>query len=393
MTAERRVRVAVAGLGGIGLMHAQNVARHPRAELVAVASATPERAASVAGELGPGVVALSHDELPASDVEAVVLCCRAREHVKYALPLLKAGKHLLVEKPGAITLADHDRLAAAAAAAAGSILQIAYMRRFDPLFSEARRIVAAGAIGEPLVVRMTSRDVDFDAGEDPFPPGEDPADTGGFALDMAVHDYDTACWMLGQRPVRVSVARQALAHPALLELGDFDNGIITVEFDGGGIATSHISRTCAFGHDIRAEIMGREGSVFVGNGAEGTGVTVLDARSGSRFPGDYQARFADAFRAEIAHFLDGCAAVLSGAGDARGVSVASGDGPPFAAATLDDDRRAVEIGVAARASALQQRPLAVGEDWPWTAVPGAPDETDAADEADAAASGQAGRAA
>ena len=151
------------------------------------------------------------------------------------------------------------------------------MRRFDPLFREAHERVAAGAIGEPLVVRMTSRDQEF-------PPGEDPADTGGFMLDMAAHDYDTACWMLGQRPVRVSADRQALVHPQLLEVGDLDNAIVTVAFDGGGLATSHISRTCAFGHDIRAEIMGREGSIFVGNGAEGTGITLLDARSQDRFP-------------------------------------------------------------------------------------------------------------
>jgi scyllo-inositol 2-dehydrogenase (NAD+) len=336
----------VAGLGGIGLMHAGNVAGQEGAELVAVASGSFERAASVASGLGAGVKPLSHDDLASSDdVDAVVLCCRAREHVKYAVPLLEAGKHVLLEKPGATTLADHDRLRAAADAADG-VLQIAYMRRFDPLFSEAQRLVSAGAIGEPLVVRMTSRD-------DEFPAGEDPADTGGFLLDMAVHDYDTARWILGQRPVRVSAERQALVHPQLLEVGDLDNAIVTVSFDGGGLATSHISRTCAYGHDIRAEIMGREGSIFVGNGADGLGVTVLDASSGNRFPRDYQARFRDAFRAEIAHFVGLCA----GAGDAsRG-----------AAAGLDDDRLAVETGIAARASAVQERPLAIGEDWPWSA--------------------------
>ena len=265
-----------------------------------------------------------------------------------------------MEKPGATTLATHDRLAAAAAAAAGSLFQIGYMRRFDPLFREAHERVAAGAIGEPLVVRMTSRDQEF-------PPGEDPADTGGFMLDMAAHDYDTACWMLGQRPVRVSADRQALVHPQLLEVGDLDNAIVTVAFDGGGLATSHISRTCAFGHDIRAEIMGREGSIFVGNGAEGTGITLLDARSQDRFPIDYQARFQDAFRTEIAHFIAACAVALSGAGVDTAIATANarfGD-----AATLDDDRMAVQTGVAARASAVQERPLAVGTDWPWTAQP------------------------
>jgi scyllo-inositol 2-dehydrogenase (NAD+) len=340
-----RVRVAVAGLGGIGLMHAQNVARDEGARLVAVASATPQRAAEVAVGLGAGVQALSHEALAAAeDVEAVVLSCRATEHVKYAVPLLEAGKHVLLEKPGATKLADHDRLRAAAEAAPGSLLQIAYMRRFDPLFSEAQRLVAAGAIGDPLVVRMTSRD-------EGFPAGEDPADTGGFLLDMAVHDYDTARWILGQRPVRASAERQALVHRQLLEVGDLDNAIVTITFDGGGLATSHISRTCSFGHDIRAEIMGREGSIFVGNGAEGSGVTILDARSRDRFPCDYQARFRDAFRAEIADFVARCAA-------AHPASSAP-------AATLDDDRLAVETGIAARASAVQERPLTVGEDWPW----------------------------
>ena len=355
MTTGGQVRVAVAGLGGIGLMHAENVMRQEGAELVAVASASFERASEVAAGLGGGVKPLSHEDVAAWDeVDAVVLCCRAREHVRYAVPLLEGGKHVLLEKPGATTLADHERLRAAAAAAADRVLQIAYMRRFDPLFSEAHRLVVEGAVGEPLVVQMTSRDEEF-------PAGEDPADTGGFLLDMAVHDYDTAGWMLGQRPVRVSAGRQALVHPQLLDVGDLDNAIVTVSFNGGGLATSHISRTCAFGHDIRAEIMGSEGSIFIGNGAGGPGLTVLDASSGDRFPRDYQARFRDAFRREIAHFVATCAAVLGGAS----ASTAAAETSAGVAATLDDDRCAVETGIAARASAVQERPLAVGEDWPW----------------------------
>ena len=111
------------------------------------------------------------------------------------------------------------------AAASGSVLQIAYMRRFDPLFLEAHRLVAAGAIGgRCLSWRPAATTISIRRG---MP--EDPADTGGFLLDMAAHDYDTACWMLGQRPVRVSVTRQALVHPQLLEIGDFDNALVTVE--------------------------------------------------------------------------------------------------------------------------------------------------------------------
>jgi scyllo-inositol 2-dehydrogenase (NAD+) len=195
-----------------------------------------------------------------------------------------------------------------------------------------------------LLVLSASRDTDF-------PPDEDPADTGGFLLDMAVHDYDIAGWMLGQRPVRVSATRQGLVHPELLEVGDLDNASVTIEFDGGGIATTHISRTCAFGHDIRTEIVGAEGSVFVGNGAgAAVGVSVLDGRSARLFPVDYQDRFREAFRAEIGQFMARCS---------------DPEQAPGEAATLQSDRLAVEIGVAARASAVQGRPLEPGEDWPW----------------------------
>ena len=72
--------------------------------------------------------------------------------MKYVVPLLEAGKHVLLEKPGATTLADHDRLRAAAAAAPDSVFQIAYMRRFDPLFWRPTASSPAGAIGQPLVV-------------------------------------------------------------------------------------------------------------------------------------------------------------------------------------------------------------------------------------------------
>jgi predicted dehydrogenase len=105
---------------------------------------------------------------------------------------------------------------------------------------------------------------------------------------------------------------------------------------------THVSRTCAFGHDIRFEIVGTEGSVFVGEAGG-----VLTARDRSRFPQDFRERFRDAFRDELAAFVAACL------GDER------------RGANLADDRLAVEIGIAARASAVAGEPRAVGIDWPW----------------------------
>jgi predicted dehydrogenase len=144
----------------------------------------------------------------------------------------------------------------------------------------------------------------------------------------------------------VSVARQSLVYPELANYGDLDNGLVTIRFAAGGIAVTHVSRTSPFGHDIRCEVVGSEGSVFVRGPGDGT-AAVIDRSDASRFPSDYRERFTDAYVAELAAFVASCL----------------GTGP--AGPTLDDDRRAVATGVAARASAVAGRALAVGTDWPW----------------------------
>jgi predicted dehydrogenase len=322
----------------MGTLHAENAQRIPGAELVAVAATRPERAADLGQRLG--VPSSSYEELFASpDVDAVVLAARSVDHGRVALDVLRAGKHLLLEKPGTTSLAEHDALRAESAARPEQIVQVGYHRRFAPSFVEAHRRVQAGEVGKPLLVLITSRDTEW-------PPGEDPRDTGGFLLDMASHDYDTACWFLADEPVEVSAARQSLVHPELGELGDLDNGVVTMRFASGGLAVTHVSRTARYGHDVRCEVVGTDGSIFVrgiGDGRE----LLLDRSEAPRFPQDYRALFADAYAAELTGFVEACA------GNGR-------RGP-----TLEDDRKAVATGIAARASAVAERPLAVGEDWPW----------------------------
>jgi len=324
----------VAGLGGMGTLHARNAQRVAGAELVAVASTRREQADSAARELG--VRANSYDELfAAPDVDAIVLAARSIDHAERACEVLAAGKHLFLEKPGATSLAAHDTVLAAAQTRA--VVQVGYHRRFDRRWQEAKARIDAGEIGRPLLVVGVARDVRT-------PEPEDPRPAGGFLVDMASHDYDAARWFLGQEPVEVHAARQSAVYPELDALGDLDNAVVTVRFDGGGIASLHISRTCPWGHDVRAEVVGDEGSIFVGEPAPAAVSTRAHA---SGFPQDYRELFAAAYVAELEAFV---AAVAGGAP---------------AGAGLADDRRAVAVGVAARASAVAGRPLAVGTDWPW----------------------------
>jgi len=322
----------------MGTLHAENAQRISGAELVAVAAAREGRAEEVGRRLGVG--SCSYDELFArADVDAVVLAARSVDHGPLAVEVLRSGKHLFLEKPGSTSLAEHETLRLESAARPEQMVQVGYMRRYDAGFVEAHRRVRAGDAGTPLVILLTSRDTEW-------PEGEDPRDTGGFLLDMAAHDYDAACWLFDDEPVDVSAARQAFVYPELLAAGDLDNGVVTVRFARGGIAVSHVSRTSSFGHDIRCEVVGSDGSVFV-RGPGDSAASLIDHADAGRFPPDYRARFADAYVAELSEFVSAC-------GSERPA------GP-----TLDDDRRAVAIGIAARASAVGGQPLAVGIDWPW----------------------------
>jgi scyllo-inositol 2-dehydrogenase (NAD+) len=119
---------------------------------------------------------------------------------------------------------------------------------------------------------------------------------------------------------------------------------VVVRFDGGAFASLHISRTCPWGHDVRAEIVGDEGSLFVGLPAPSQ---LSNGEHAAGFPQDYRELFREAYVEELRAFADAC----------------RGEGEPGPG--LAEDRRAVAVGVAARAAAVDGVPRAVGEDWPW----------------------------
>jgi predicted dehydrogenase len=323
----------------MGTVHARNALGLDRVRLAAVASTRADRAVEVAAELG--VRGCSYEELfAADDVDAVVVAARSIDHARVACAALEAGKHVFLEKPGATTLADHDLLVAAAADRPNQIVQLGYHRRFDEGFAEAARRVAAGAIGEPLLVLSISRDVRTPEPEDPIP-------AGGFLVDMASHDYDLSCWMLAQEPTAVCATRQTHVFPELERLGDVDSAIVVVRFGGGGMATIHVSRTCPWGHDVRAEVVGTEGSVMIGTDVSRPGVHTVTAADAPGFPVDYRGLFRDAYVNELQAFVDACLELGPRGPDLR------------------DDRRAVAVGVAARAAAVSGGTHDVGFDWPW----------------------------
>jgi predicted dehydrogenase len=323
------------GTGFIAAVHASCAARSRDVDLVAVAGVRGRARPGKLTGLDPGVRLATIDELlEMQDVEAVLVCSRTVDHPEHAIAALAAGKHLLLEKPGAIGTDAQARIREAAASHPDLVVRVAYHRRHDARFRELARLIAAGAIGRPFAIQMESREN--------FPPGPDDLAAGGFIMDVGVHDFDTARWLLGADPQTVAVVSQR----AVYADADLDQAYITIALDGA-MAFTHLARTNTVGMDIRCEVLGEYGSVVFDRSQRNGEITLLS--TGSVFAADCREFFAETYQRQMDDFAAAC----------RGRDALN--------ATLEDDRWAVATAVAARAAATREGWLAVGPDWPWPA--------------------------
>ena len=176
---------------------------------------------------------------------------------------------------------------------------IGHVRRFDSGHVEAKRFIAAGAIGKPLVFRAISGDVD------PPPPSfADPAVSGGLLLDAMYHDLYISRWLMADEVARVYAEGGALVDPAVGAVGDVDNAVVTLRFLGGAMAVLFASRTTRYGHDLRVEVIGEEGAVQIGRFRQ-TPVRLLDRRGVHHdMPWTTPDRLGEAFVAELQAFVN-----------------------------------------------------------------------------------------
>jgi scyllo-inositol 2-dehydrogenase (NAD+) len=208
----------------------------------------------------------------------------------------KAGKHIFVEKPLTQTVAEADEVIQTIHDH-NVICQVGFMRRFDPAYDDAKKRIEAGDIGEPIYFKGITRD----SGS---PPAEFIKHSGGIFLDCSIHDYDIARYLLGAEITSVSGHGRILINDFMEEFNDVDQGISYIEFDSGAAGDVEASRNSPYGHDIRTEIIGTEGSLFIGT-LRNQNVTVLNAK-GSNYEiiPNFHTRFHDAYLLELQNFVD-----------------------------------------------------------------------------------------
>ena len=254
-----KVNIGIIGVGRIGRLHARNLKYQiPGSKVLAVADIFEKSARETASQLEISIAEKDYRVLLENkDIDAVVICSSTDTHAQIISEAAEAGKHIFCEKPIALDIDKIDQ-AITAVKNAGVKLQVGFNRRFDPSFKKAKELVAKGTIGTPHLVRITSRDPEP-------PPISYVKVSGGIFLDMMIHDFDMARYLLDQEVVELMAVGSCLVDPAIGEAGDIDTAIVTLKYQGGAWGTIDNSRKAVYGYDQRIEIFGSEGCIMVGN--------------------------------------------------------------------------------------------------------------------------------
>jgi myo-inositol 2-dehydrogenase/D-chiro-inositol 1-dehydrogenase len=333
-----QLHIGIIGAGRIGKVHAETLAfRLPEVKILVIADVNREAAQAVAARCGIPVVTESSEEVFANPaIEAVLICSSTNTHADLIVQAAQAGKHIFCEKPIAHTLTQIDR-ALAAVEQAGVKLQIGFNRRFDANFARVRQAVVSGEIGAPRLMHIISRD--------PAPP---PISyirvSGGIFMDMTIHDFDMARFLIGDEVEEVYTAGGVMVDPEIGKAGDLDTALIVLRFRGGVIGTIDNSRQAAYGYDQRVEILGSAGKIATENCYPNQAVVSTGKMVRKDLPLNFfMDRYTESFASELQSFV---AAVR--------------ENRPTAVTGIDG-RIPVVMGLAARKSYDERRPVRLEE--------------------------------
>ena len=318
------IDVALFGAGRIGKIHAGNLAREAGARLKYVIDPNVEAAQALAAKHG-GETATTAQVFADSAIGAVLICSYTDTHADLILAAAAAGKQIFCEKPVDLAIA-RARSCAQAVARAGVTCMIGFQRRFDPTFAALKARLAAGEIGAPEMLVVTSRD----PGAPPIPYIKS---SGGIFKDMLIHDFDIFRWILEDEAETVHANASCLVDPAIADAGDVDSTAVTIRTKRGRLCQINTSRRAAYGYDQRFEVLASGGMLQAGNHAPTAVVTSTATAVTHDLPEHFfLERYRAAYANEIAHFF----AVLAGKEKLR--------------TTIDDGVKALELAEAATTS-------------------------------------------
>ena len=319
---KKELAIGVLGAGGnIGHTHSQNIATYvDGARLAAVYDLNTERAEEVAKTYGAKVMASAEELIASPEIDAVVIASWDGTHADLAVKCIEAGKPVFCEKPLATTLEDAKKVVEAEKASGKRLLQIGFMRRFDPDYIKMKKILDSGELGAPLMIHACHRNV---------------SQPDGFQTEMgvsnvAIHELDICRWLLGDeyKSGQVLKVRQSACSTK-----GYDNPqIVLLETQSGARIDVEVQVADAYGYDIQCQVVCEKGTVNLPDPY----AVVKRSNATRSFPilTDWKDRFIEAYDIELTHWVK----TLEEKGEPDGPSAWDGYAACVAADTLNRSR-------------------------------------------------------
>lgn len=333
------VKLGIIGAGRIGKVHMESICTQvPNAKVKMVADPFMD-AEKEAWAKKKGVEQVTkdyHEILDDPEIDAVLICSSTDTHASISMEAIEAGKHVFCEKP-----VDHSiekiRQVQEALKKHPVKYQVGFNRRFDHNFEAVQNAVVSGKVGEPHIVRITSRD--------PEPPAlEYVKVSGGMFLDMTIHDFDMARFLAGCDAEEIYVQAAVRIDPAIGKAGDVDTAVITMKMENGSIVTIDNSRKAVYGYDQRVEVFGSQGMVSVSNDTTSSAViSNSEGVMGEKPLYFFLERYMQSYAKEIRAFVQ---------------AIEQDTETPLG---ITDGLEAVRMGLAAKKSLAEHRPVKMAE--------------------------------
>ena len=333
------VKLGIIGAGRIGKVHMESICTQvPNAKVKIVADPFMD-AEKEAWAKKKGVEQITkdyHEILDDPEIDAVLICSSTDTHASISMEAIEADKHVFCEKP-----VDHSiekiRQVQEALKKHSVKYQVGFNRRFDHNFEAVQNAVVSGKVGEPHIVRITSRD--------PEPPAlEYVKVSGGMFLDMTIHDFDMARFLAGCDAEEIYVQAAVRIDPEIGKAGDVDTAVITMKMENGSIVTIDNSRKAVYGYDQRVEVFGSQGMVSVSNDTTSSAViSNSEGVMGEKPLYFFLERYMQSYAKEIRAFVQ---------------AIEQDTETPLG---ITDGLEAVRMGLAAKKSLAEHRPVKMTE--------------------------------
>lgn len=332
-----KIAIGVIGAGRIGKLHTNNVLKHlPHFHIKTIADPHIDETWAKSTRI-PVVTKNVTDIMEDKEIQAVLICTPSPLHAPQIIAAAQAGKHIFCEKPISTDI-EEIKAALRAVNQAGVKLQIGFNRRFDPNFARIKQMLNDNNIGKPHLLRITSRDPKI-------PPADFLKTSGGMFIDMTIHDFDMARFLMNSEIDEIYASANVLINPVFHECDDIDTAVINLKFANGSLGVIDNSRQAVYGYDQRVEVFGSHGAVHADNNKPtNTTLSTTDGIISEKPLYYFLERYEESFVAELAAFHH----CISNNTD----PIVSGE----------DGLRSVIISMAAEQSRRENRPVKIDYD-------------------------------